>query len=152
MRIACAPKRGWVLVAYVVLDIICVGMGMGVPIVNILFGLVVGFYLARTALAEGRNTRQVLQRLLRYATLTAAVTFLGMVLIWARMIPLLWDPAANLANTGIPLILYEPRASLIGWLVLMILISPFLQLLTTLFAAHVTWLYILRRQAPGEDA
>jgi hypothetical protein len=75
-----------------------------------------------------------------------------MVIIWANMIGMLWDPAANLANTGIPMILYEPRASLIGWLVLMILISPFLQLLTTLFAAQVTWLWMLRRRASSGDA
>jgi hypothetical protein len=38
------------------------------------------------------------------------------------------------------MILYEPRASFIGWLVLMILISPVLQMLTTLFGSYLTLL------------
>ncbi len=50
---------------------------------------------------------------------------------------MLSDPAADLANFGIPPILYEPRASFIGWLVLMIAISPVLQLLTTLLGSHL---------------
>ena len=57
---------------------------------------------------------------------------------------MLLDPQADLANFGIPMILYGPQASFIGWLVLMIVISPFLQLLATLFGAHVTMLVWLR--------
>ena len=38
-------------------------------------------------------------------------------------------------GAGIPLILYDPRWSFIGWMVLMIIISPFLQLLTIIFAS-----------------
>ena len=34
---------------------------------------------------------------------------------------MLFDPTADLANFGIPQLLYEPLASFIGWLVLMIL-------------------------------
>lgn len=144
-------KLLWAWIVYVVLDILCVGMGMGVPFFNILFGFVGGWYVARRVCAVDKDTGQVLRRLLLYATIAAAVTVLAMVIIWGRMVGLLWDPAADLANTGIPLILYEPRASLIGWLVLMIFISPFLQLLTTLFAAHVTWLYTLQQQTPSSD-
>ena len=58
---------------------------------------------------------------------------------------MLFDPAADLANFGIPLILYEPTASFIGWLVLMIVISPFLQFLMMLFGAQ---LMLLRRLPP----
>jgi hypothetical protein len=36
--------------------------------------------------------------------------------------------------------------SLIGWLVLMIAISPFLQLLTTVFAGHLTLLSLYRKK------
>jgi hypothetical protein len=56
-----------------------------------------------------------------------------------------FDPVADLANFGIPLILYDPTASFIGWLALMIVISPFLQFLMALFGAHLT---LLRRQPP----
>ena len=44
-----------------------------------------------------------------------------------------------------PLILYEPLASFIAWLVLMIVISPFLQFLMTLFGSHLTLLWWLSR-------
>jgi hypothetical protein len=40
-------------------------------------------------------------------------------------------------NFGIPMILYDPRASFIGWMVLMIIISPVLQILTTVFSSTV---------------
>jgi hypothetical protein len=36
------------------------------------------------------------------------------------------------------MILYDPTASFVGWLVLMIAVSPFLQLLTTVFGSHLT--------------
>ena len=54
------------------------------------------------------------------------------------MVPLAFDSGYDFENFGVPLILYEPRASFVGWLVLMILVSPFLQLLTTVFASYVT--------------
>jgi len=34
-----------------------------------------------------------------------------------------------------PLLLFEPLTSFIGWIVLMVLISPFLQLLMTVFGS-----------------
>jgi hypothetical protein len=50
---------------------------------------------------------------------------------------MLLDPSADLANFGIPLILFDPRASFIGWIVLMTIISPILQVLATAFASSV---------------
>jgi len=50
---------------------------------------------------------------------------------------MLWNPNVNFANLGIPLILYDPKISFIGWIILMVFISPFLQLFTTVFASHV---------------
>jgi hypothetical protein len=58
---------------------------------------------------------------------------------------MLYGPEADLANFGIPQILFEPRLSLIAWLLLMIAISPFLQLLTTVFAGHLTLLSLYRK-------
>jgi len=63
-----------------------------------------------------------------------------MTVICGTCISLLFDPITDLANFGIPLILYDPKASFIGWLILMIAVSPFLQLLTTLFGSHLTLL------------
>ena len=130
----------WALGIFVLLDIICIGMGMGVPIFCILFGFLVGWLAVNYITATITSIPQVFRRVLWYATLTASVTLLGMVVIWGPTISFLFDPARDLANTGVPMILYEPLPSFIGWLVLMILISPFLQLLTTLFGAYLTLL------------
>ena len=45
---------------------------------------------------------------------------------------------------GHPFILYDPKISFIGWLVLMMFISPFLQLLTTIFGSYLTLLRWLK--------
>jgi hypothetical protein len=142
-------KPGWALGIYVVVDIICVGMGMGVPIFCILLGFLVGWVIARMVTARDEAMREILGRILRYAVVSSAFTGGLMVVIWGRCIPMLFDPASDLANFGIPLILYAPKASFIGWLVLMMVISPFLQLLTTLFASYVTLLKWLPKGVRG---
>ncbi len=103
----------------------------------------VGCYAARTAAREMAGTRAVLSKVLRVGVATSAVTFLMMAVIWGPCGAMLFGPASDVANFGIPLILFGPTASFIGWLVLMILISPFLQLLTTVFAAHMTLICLL---------
>jgi hypothetical protein len=141
-----------VLAVYVVLDVVCVGMGMGVPIFCIVLGFPVGWYIAIRAVRSTSNLGPVLKRTVIQATLTSAVTFAIMVLIWGNTARMLLDPAADFANFGIPMILYEPKVSFVGWLVLMIFISPFLQLLTTLFASHVTTLvWLMRRPQVSEQ-
>lgn len=143
-------KIGWALAIFAFLDLVCVGMGMGVPIFCILFGLPVGWYIARRITTRTFGTEGMLRQMLVGAALTSAFTFIGMALLWGRCVAMLFDPTADLVNFGIPQILYEPRASFLGWLVLMILISPFLQLLVTLFGSHLTLLWWLSR--PGGAA
>ena len=133
-------KPQWALGIFVLLDIICIGMGMGVPIFCILFGFIVGWFAAKYVTATLTPVPQVFRRVLWYAMLTASITLLGMAVIWGPTISFLFDPARDIANTGVPMILYEPLPSFIGWLVLMIVISPFLQLLTTLFGAYLALL------------
>jgi hypothetical protein len=133
------------MIAFLALDTLAVGMGMGVPIFPILLGFPVGCLLPRFLPGSTRTWPQALRRVLLFSGLTASYTFLLMLLIWGPTVRLLFDPAADLANFGIPMILYQPRASFIGWQVLMILISPFLQLLTTLFGAHVAMVASLPR-------
>jgi hypothetical protein len=147
-------KIGWVLAIFAFLDIICTGLGMGVPIFCILFGLPVGWYIARRITARPLNARQMLGKMLLGAALTSGFTLVLMALLWGRFIAMLFDPAADLAHFGMPLILYEPTASFVGWLLLMIVISPFLQLLMTLFGSHVTVLRWLSsgRETGGEPA
>jgi hypothetical protein len=121
-------------------------MGMGVPIFCILFGFLIGWYIVRYITTTTTSVALVFRKVLLYATITAVVTMLGMLIIWEPMISLLFEPGKDLANTGVPMILYEPRASFIGWIVLMIMISPALQLLTTLFGSHLALLGWLNKR------
>jgi hypothetical protein len=65
------------------------------------------------------------------------------------LVPLVFNPVINPGNMGLPLLLYEPKASLIGWLVLMILISPFLQFLMTVFGSFLTFQFVFNRWPEG---
>jgi hypothetical protein len=140
-------KPGWAFGIYIVLDTICVGMGMGVPIFCILFGFLVGWYIVRMVVATTEQTSEVLEKLLLYAAVASAFTFVVMTVIWGRCFLMLFDPSMDYANFGIPMILYDPKASFIGWLVLMIVVSPFLQLLMTLFGSHLALLTWLKSKA-----
>ncbi len=125
---------------FVVVDLVCVAMGMGVPLFCIGFGFLIGWYIVRRATMTTSNVRQVLERVLLYAVATSGFTLAVMSVLWGPTAQMLLDPASDFENFGIPMILYEPKISFIGWLVLMILISPFLQLLTTLFSSYLTLL------------
>ncbi len=138
-------RIGWTFSLFAFLDIICAGIGMGVPILCILFGFPVGWYLASRVTIDSLDMKPMFGQLLRCAALTSGFTFVIMAVVWGPSIAMLFDPTADLANYGIPMILYEPRASFIGWMVLMIFISPFLQFLMTLFGSHVTMLRRLSR-------
>ena len=131
-------RPAWAALAYVCLDTVCVGMGMGVPIFCILLGFPVGWYIARSVTLGNSQIQRILGVSLRHALLCSLFTLLVMAAIWGRNIPMLFDPSADLANFGIPMILYEPKASFVGWQVLMIGISPALQLLAIVFGAYVT--------------
>jgi hypothetical protein len=132
---------------FVFLDVLCVGMGMGVPIFCIGLGFPVGWYIAARAARLTSNLSEVLKRTVVQATVTSAVTLAMMALIWGAVAPMLFDPAADFVNFGIPMILYDPKVSFVGWLVVMIFISPFLQLLTTTFSSHLTLLVWLMRRS-----
>jgi hypothetical protein len=133
--------------AYVMADLVYVGMGMGVPIFCIGLGFLVGWYIAMRAIRGSLNTRQILRTVLLHAVATCLVTFVLMALLWGSTIQLLFDPSFDLADFGIPLILYDPTLSFVGWLVLMIFISPFLQLLTTLFSSYLTLSVSLKEES-----
>ncbi|MCB2214246.1 hypothetical protein KQH50_02505 [bacterium] len=134
-------KLRWAVALYLLLVLLTTGAGMGVPFFNILLGLPVGWWLVQRLDVPGVGVRTLMGKLLGWAAATAGVSVLAMLVIWMQAILMLFDPAADLANFGIPLILFEPKASFIGWLVLMIVISPFLQMLMTLLGAQLTlWL------------
>lgn len=137
------------ILAVIAIDVLCVGIGMGVPVLNIAFGFPLGWYIARKAVTNADSNRGMLGKVLRDAIVGATPTFVAMSIIWGSLVPWLFNPGTDYANLGIPLILFDPRNSFIGWLVLMIFISPFLQLLATTFASHLTLLHMKKDIASG---
>lgn len=125
-------------VIYIILDTLSVVILRGVPIFSILFGFPVGWYIARRLELSERNLQSVLSNTLKYSFYTSLITFFCMVIIWGPVSTMLINPNADFANFGIPMILFYPKISFIGWIILMIFISPFLQLLITVFASNVT--------------
>jgi hypothetical protein len=138
------------IAVYIVIDTLAVGMGMGIPFLCILFGFPVGWYLANRLTFFEKNLKDILSNILKYALYTSIFTFILMVVIWVPISTMIFDPGANFANFGIPMILYDPKISFLGWILLMIFISPFLQLLTTIFAANVT-LWRLSKKDSSKD-
>jgi hypothetical protein len=129
------------IILYLLIDIICAGMGMGVPIFCILLGFPVGWYITkRVAQITIEPPRLFYRRILKSSLWTTIFTFLLMLLIWGRIVFMFFDPQADFQNFGHPFILYDPKISLVAWLMLMVFISPFLQLLTTIFASFITLL------------
>lgn len=127
-----------VVALYILIDIICAGAGMGVPIFCILSGFPLGWYIAKRIFLLTGHSASTNSRILKYSLLAATFTFLMMLIVWGFAILQFFDPSFDFKNFGHPFILYDPEISFYGWLVLMILISPFLQLLATIFAAFVS--------------
>lgn len=139
-------RQHWLWLIFILLDTVCVGMGMGVPFFCILFGFIVGWFLVKAITITYTDSLQVLRKVLRYAFLAAGVTCVEMLVLWLPFTSYLFDPNKDLATMGIPMILYNPQASAIGWIILMIVISPFLQLLTILFGAHLTIIWQMNKR------
>jgi len=129
-----------VLVIFIILDLFCIAMGIGVPIFCILFGFPMGWYIAKRITINPENMNIIFRRIFVYAIITSFFTFFIMSIIWGNTISMLFNPSTDFKNFGIPLILYDPKLSFIGWIILMLFISPFLQLLTTIFTAYLTLL------------
>ncbi|MCJ7498367.1 MAG: hypothetical protein MUO78_09600 [candidate division Zixibacteria bacterium] len=113
---------------------------MGVPIFCILFGFLVGWYIVKRVTLQEENPKDILKKSFKYAVTTSLFTFVVMAILWGPTIKLLFTPGYDFKNFGIPLILYDSKISFIGWLVLMIFISPLLQLLSTIFCVYLTLL------------
>ena len=137
MRRFYAMKTWKALLLLVVLETLCVGLGMGVPVFAILLGFPVGWWLGRRATLERATSAMSLRDVLVRALVPSAITLAYMVVIWGPQLLRLRDPAFDVATWGIPLWLYTPMASFVGWMALMVVVSPVLQLLTTVFGAYV---------------
>lgn len=122
---------------YLILDIICVGIGMGVPIFCILLGFPLGWGIVNEFIGSEKTLKEASRQILKWSFLASFFTFLQMLVIWGRIIPEFFNSSFDYKNFGHPFILYDPKISLIGWLILMIIISPFLQLLATIFTSFI---------------
>ena len=129
----------WILIIFsIIIFIILSGIGMGVPIMNILFGFFVGWYSTRRAQILYNEQKKRFSKIFIYSLFCAGITLIIMLAIWGRTIPMAFDPAADFENFGHPMILFDPRISYIGWLILMIIISPIVQLMASIFSAFIT--------------
>ena len=124
-------------ILFCIIDIVSVGLGMGIPIVPIILGGVIGWFIPKIIMKENEELPQLVKRSLYSSIIASIVTMIIMITIWGPIAMMLFDKNADIENFGIPLILFEPTASFIGWIILMIIISPILQMLTTLFGSVV---------------
>ena len=127
-----------VIISYILIDLICVGAGMGVPIFCILLGFPLGWYITDKISVSTEQLYQKYRKIFKYSLNASVFTFIVMVIIWGAAILINIDSSSDIQNFGHPYILFDPEISFIGWLFLMIIISPFLQLLTTIFSAFIT--------------
>ena len=129
----------WILIIIsLLIFVFASGIGMGVPIINIFLGFVVGWYSAMRVCILYESINKRFSKILFYGLFCSGITFILMIAIWGKTIPMLFNPLSDFENFGHPFILYDPKLSYIGWLVLMIIISPFLQLMATIFSAFIT--------------
>lgn len=139
----------WPRVAWAALDVVMVGGGMGVPIFAILAGFPMGWHSARLRARDG-ELAPALAGSLRDGTLVSGLTLLMMAAIWGSQLRLVFQPGFDAAEWGIPLVLYTSTASFWGWMALMIVVSPLLQLLAFSFGSLVGALATVGRRERGD--
>jgi hypothetical protein len=127
-----------VVILYMLIDIICMGGGMGVPIFCILLGFPLGWYITQRVSVSTELLYQKYHKIFKFSLFAAIFTIIVMFIVWGSAILINIHSSSDIQNFGHPYILYDPKTSFIGWLILMIFISPFLQLLTTILAAFIT--------------
>ena len=130
-------KQLFPIISFCFLDILAVGLGMGLPVLAIFFGFLVGWFVPAFVRTDISDVRKLLKQCLLVSFLASCLTFLMMLIIWGPFARMLLDPSADFVKFGIPMILYDPKVSFIGWIILMIFISPVLQLLSIVFSSVV---------------
>ena len=118
------------------IDVFAIGLGMGVPVFAIALGAPVGWWFARRQRADA-PIREVARSLLLAGVALAAVSFVALAVVWGPSLHLAFGPDVSASDYGIPLILYGERASMIGWFVLMLVVSPLAQFMTVVVAGVV---------------
>jgi len=138
MRAIKLPDKLGTIIFVIVFNIALTGLGMGVPIFNILLSLPFGYYLNKGSKEE---QKQRLQRVLKVSLFLSGLTLLLMLVIWLPALKWLTDPALDVANFGHPFWLYDPEISFMGWIALMVFVSPILQMLGLVFGGVLAILY-----------
>lgn len=131
-------------ISYAVMDLLLAGLGFGTPVFCIVFGFGVGWFAALRAEFFVPDLRGAMMRALRYAFLTSGVTMVLMATIWGKHVPHVLNPRVNPGAMGLPLNLYDSRLSLVGWLMLMVITGPAVQVLMTALGSYITFLVRLR--------
>ncbi|MFO7928989.1 MAG: hypothetical protein R6U35_04920 [Candidatus Humimicrobiaceae bacterium] len=113
------------------LNIYCRGynfysLRMGVPVLNIFFGFFTWWFAARRNLILFSREKRILKNTFLYRLYSSGFAMVLMLFIWVPSIKMLFGPEQNLANFGIPMLLYEPVPSFMGCPVLMAMIYLFL--------------------------
>ena len=88
------------------------GAGMSVPIFCILLEFPIGWYITKRKSISTEHSHLIYHKILKLSLLILAFTFLQMIVIWGRTIPILSNPASNFENFGYPFILFDPKLSL----------------------------------------
>jgi hypothetical protein len=101
-----------VIILYIIINILCVGAGMSVPIFCILLEFPIGWYITKRKSISTEHSHLIYHKILKLSLLILAFTFLQMIVIWGRTIPILSNPASNFENFGYPFILFDPKLSL----------------------------------------
>lgn len=133
-------KAKHAVIIYILFDLVCVGAGMGVPVFCILLGFPLGWCITKRVTASVEQPDKRYYKIWRDSFLASVFTFIVMLIVWVSAILINIHSVSDIQNFGHPNILFDPELSFVGWLILMIIISPFLQLLTTIFAAFLTLL------------
>jgi len=138
-------KLGWLFLLFILLDILCTGAGMGVPIFCITLGFLTGWGIMKIILLRTNDLNEIFRKSIKYGLATTLVTFVLMLIVWGIAITVFFNNGNDFKNFGNPLILFDPKLSFFGWLTLMIVISPLLQLLTTVFSFYIS-LFIIKKK------
>jgi hypothetical protein len=126
------------IIILLVLNVMLIGLGMGIPILNIIFALPLGYQLSKGKTGEVRSRLKEMYKMGLIFSLSSIVV---LIVIWLPQIKWLIDPSLNIANFGHPFWLYDPLISFIGWIILMVLVAPLLQLLSYIFGGVLAILY-----------
>ena len=145
-------KRSGQIIIYILLDLLTIAMGMGVPFFTILLGFPVGFLIPSIVTDNPVLSPTFLRAILRVSLIASMISFLLLGALWLPSLSWMFDPSRDLTYYGIPMILYTPLASFIGWMVLMVVISPFLQFLMALFGSITRLVFSSDRWNPNKSS